>query len=72
MTDTGIRYTHCRGPHCEESFEELHSLSCIDGLCHRCWRKMDAWRDARGLGLMVVQSVEWSVAIDQWLEAGAP
>ena len=81
MTDTGIRYTHCRGPHCG-GMELRHPSEREDGLClsnhdpHRvgCYARAAQWAEkhcprAEHAGL---DSPEWSVAIDQWLEAGAP
>lgn len=74
-TDTGIRYTHCRGPNCREAFKSPQTLSCSDGLCWMCWNKAARWAALRGdIGDHAhrAYSPEWSVAIDQWLEAGAP
>ena len=78
MTDTGIRYTHCRGPHCGGR-KLLGGASALDGLCSgtdaSCFESFNAWRmehAKRALFEGSYASVEWSVAIDQWLEAGAP
>ncbi len=78
MTDTGIRYTHCRGPHC--GGRDLIGLDVFDGLCSgrrkddTCYQRFTHWLDetAPHIHTFTVQSPEWSVAIDQWLEAGAP
>lgn len=75
MTDTGIRYTHCRGPHCggRQLFE---GAPVPDGLCSDgdgcCFDRFNTWRMEHAKNVGGYASVEWSVAIDQWLEAGAP
>mgnify|MGYP003556940694 len=69
MTDTGIRYTHCRGPHCggAKLHDEVNETQ--DGLCLQCYMHARAWAQYPDYAL---ESPEWSVAIDQWLESGAP
>lgn len=77
MTDTGIRYTHCRGPHCGGQKLRLVDEQ-LDGLCFglpadsSCFSRARQWAQAREMGFMALDSPEWSIAIDQWLEAGAP
>lgn len=78
MTDTGIRYTHCRGPHC--GGRKLLGLDIYDGLCsgdtgdNDCYGRFREWvyDSAPHVDAFAIVSIEWSVAIDQWLEAGAP
>ena len=71
MTDTGIRYTHCRGPHC--GGRKLRMVDeRADGLCFdlqatsSCFSRARAWAQAHEMGFMTLDSPEWSVAIDQW------
>lgn len=79
MTDTGIRYTHCRGPHCGGRVL-LRESERADGLClgepnrAGCFSRANDWADQHlpDTAEAGLDSPEWSVAIDQWLEAGAP
>ncbi len=82
MSDTGIRYTRCRSPHCGGE-ELVDSIDRCDGLCSTgkasCFDRFFQWDRARGSvqALEVdlasaARSPERSVAIDEWLEAGAP
>lgn len=74
MTDTGIRYTHCRGPHRDR--REVGGDDARDGLCSvvggGCTHRYFMWCHANGKSTHPLDSIERSVAIDQWLEAGAP
>ena len=86
MSDTGIRYTHCRAPNC--GVELTHEAEHADGLHsitisgdEGCFHRFNRWRlESRHHAsvewsvdyVLGYASVEWSVAIDEWLEAGAP